>query len=177
MVQAIASQTLKRVTERDAVDAFERRIFALSNAHDVLLQENWTAAPIRTVVEQVLSLHGEAGRIAVSGPDLVLGPKATLSTSLILHEMATNAAKYGALSVPGGTIHVGWAVEPGDDGPTLAVRWAESGGPPVSVPDRKGFGSRLIRMGLVGAGGVETTFEPGGLRAEFRANLSAVQTL
>ncbi len=176
LVQALATQTLKGVAERDAVAAFERRLFALSKAHDVLLQEDWTAAPISTVVGGVLSLHDDASRIEASGPEVDLGPKATLSLSMILHEMATNAAKYGALSDEAGRVSLSWTVEPGDDGPVLAVTWDERGGPPVTQPQRRGFGSRLIRTGLTGSGGVDLRYNPEGLHAEFRAPLSMVRS-
>ena len=177
LVQALATQTLKGVAERDAVQAFERRLFALSKAHDVLLQDDWTAASISTVVRGVLSLHDDANRIEAAGPKIDLGPKATLSLSMILHELATNAAKYGALSVESGRISLSWTIEPADDGPTLAVTWEEHGGPPVSEPLRRGFGSRLIRTGLVGSGGVDLRYRPDGLHAEFRSPLSIVQAL
>lgn len=175
LVQALATQTLKGVSERDAVRAFERRLFALSKAHDVLLQDDWKAAPISTVVEGVLSLHDDASRIEVAGPDVDLGPKATLSLSMILHEMATNAAKYGALCGETGRISLTWAIEPEEDGPMLAVTWAERGGPAVTEPRRRGFGSRLILTGLVGSGGVDLRYLPEGLYAEFRAPLSTMQ--
>lgn len=177
LVQALATQTLKGVAERDAVEAFERRLFALSKAHDVLLQDDWTAAPISTVVGGVLSLHDDASRIQAAGPEVDLGPKATLSLSMILHEMATNAIKYGSLSGEAGRVSLRWTIEPEDEGPMLVVTWQERGGPPAAEPTRQGFGSRLIRTGLVGSGGVELRYRPEGLHAEFRAPLSMVRSL
>ncbi|GJD51218.1 hypothetical protein OPKNFCMD_3970 [Methylobacterium crusticola] len=175
MVQAIASQTLKGVSERDAVEAFEQRILALGKAHDVLLQENWAAAPIRNVVELVLSLHGDASRIAIGGPEILLGPKSTLSMSLVVHELATNAAKYGALSNDSGQVRFSWTIAARGAGPELVATWEETGGPPVTEPTRQGFGSRLIRMGLAGTGSAEQSYLPSGLRAEFRAPVAVVQ--
>jgi two-component sensor histidine kinase len=175
MVQAIASQTLKGVSERDAVDAFERRIFALSKAHDVLLQENWAAAPIRNVIDLVLPLHGDPGKIEVDGPELQLGAKSTLSLSLILHELATNAIKYGALSNEAGRVALTWRVEANGAGKELVLSWHEMDGPHVEQPSHKGFGSRLIRMGLAGTGGTELRYLASGLRAEFKAPLELVQ--
>lgn len=176
MVQAIASQTLKGVSDRDAVAAFETRMVALSRAHDVLLQESWAAAPIRTIVENVLEPLGYGERIEVRGPSLDLGPKATLSLSMLLHELATNATKYGALSNESGRVALTWDVQDDALGPDVVLRWTERDGPPVEEPRTKGFGSRLIRMGIAGEGGVEKRYLPTGFEAEFRAPLSAVQT-
>ena len=174
MVQAIATQTLKRVGERDAVEAFEKRILALSKAHDVLLQESWSAARIRTVAEGVLALVGERTRFSVEGPNLLLGPKATLSLSLLLNELGTNAVKYGALSVEAGRVDLRWSVAPGSE-PDFVLTWEERHGPAVSEPTTNGFGSRLIRMGLVGTGQVSTGYVTAGFRAEIRAPLSVLQ--
>ena len=175
MVQAIATQTLKGVSERDAVDAYTRRIHALSAAHDVLLQQSWAAARLRAVVGAVLDAFGQPERFDLSGPDINLGPRATLSLSLLLHELATNASKYGALSTEGGRVSLDWRVEPHADGPELVLDWTERGGPPPVQPERRGFGSRLIRMGLVGTGGAELRYAPAGFQAEFRAALAQVQ--
>ena len=167
MVQAIASQTLRTVEDRQAVTAFNSRLAALSGAHDILLQKNWAAADMRTVVAQTLALHAEAGRIALRGPNLALGPKAVLSLSLLLHELATNAVKYGSLSVDGGSVDLDWSVEEG----TLSMMWRERDGPPAAAPTRKGFGSRLIRTGLVGTGDADLRYQQDGLCAEFKAPL------
>lgn len=177
MVQAIATQTLKGVTERDAVDAFSRRIAAMGAAHDQLLQQDWTAASLIGVVRPMLDLHGDGGRISTSGPDIDLGPKATVSISLLLHELATNATKYGALSAPAGEIDLSWTIDQRGAEPTLRMTWQESGGPNVSEPSRRGFGSRLIQMGLLGKGGVEKQWRPSGLIAQFQATMSDVQSL
>lgn len=106
MVQAIATQTLRGVTEKEAVAAFRRRLHAIASAHNVLLQQKWSAAPIGAVVEAVLGTFEMNDRFDVSGPEVVLGPRATLSLSLLLHELATNALKYGALSSEMGRVAV-----------------------------------------------------------------------
>lgn len=175
MVQAIASQTLRGVTERNAVEAFERRLFALSRAHDVLVRENWTAASIHQVIRLVLALHDDDGRITVAGPALELGPKSTLSLSLLLHELSTNAVKYGSTSRPEGRVEIDWRIE-GDEEPVFVLTWRESGGPSVSAPDRTGFGSRLIRMGIAGAGGITTEYLPTGLVVTSCTPLALVRT-
>lgn len=175
MVQAIATQTLRRVDDKAAVRAFEDRIIALSRAHDVLLQENWSAARIDTVVGNVLELHGDGGRVKAFGPRVPLGPKATLSLSLLLHELATNAAKYGALSCPTGQVTLIWKTDGEDQQAVMTMTWTESGGPPASAPTgRGGFGSRLIGMGLTGTGGAKLDYLPDGLVAAFTAPMAAI---
>ena len=174
MVQAIANQTLRGVTEQEAVEALTQRISALGTASDQLMKENWTAAPLRRIVRLLLDLHGSAGRIETSGPDVDLGPKATLSISLLLHELATNAAKHGALSVPEGAVKLSWRIEDGDE-PTMVMNWEERDGPEVVEPKTRSFGTRLIRLGLVGKGGVEKSYPPTGFVAEFRASMADIQ--
>ncbi|MGF0540538.1 HWE histidine kinase domain-containing protein [Agrobacterium sp. ES01] len=175
MVQAIAGQTLRDVTERDAVAAFSGRLQALSTAHDVLLQQSWSTAKIRDVIEKVMALHADASRLQIEGPDLSLGPKAGLSMSLLLHELATNALKYGALSNEAGKVSMRWSVEQEDDVPVFCLSWQESGGPPVSEPEKKGFGSRLIRMGLAGTGHADKRYDSTGLVALFKAPMTLIQ--
>ena len=177
MVQAIATQTLKGVSERDAVAAFSQRISAMGMAHDQLLQQDWEAASLLSVVRPMIELHGDCGRIVASGPGIELGPKATVSISLLLHELATNATKYGALSVPTGRVDLSWTVDDGGAEPTLELIWVESGGTVVSEPTRRSFGSRLIKMGLLGNGGVEKQWLPTGLVARFEATMADVQRL
>ncbi|OLP50280.1 GAF domain-containing protein [Allorhizobium taibaishanense] len=175
MVQALAGQTLKDVTEKEAVNAFIARLHALGAAHDVLLQQNRSVARMRDVIEKVLGLHAEGNRICLEGPDLALGPKAGLSLSLLLHELATNALKYGALSNDVGQVSVQWQIADLDGVATLSMTWTESGGPPVVEPTRKGFGSRLIRMGLAGNGNSHKQYHASGLIASFSAPLATIQ--
>ena len=171
MVQAYARQTLKSAVDKGAVEAFDQRLFALGRAHDILLMQNWAAAKIGSVVEGVLAIHADRDRLLIAGPDLNLGPKAALSLSMLLHELATNAIKYGALSQDGGRVAVEWRVDHTDGRAALVIDWREAGGPPASAPKRQGFGSRLIRLGLVGAGVSKLDYAPAGLQAEFRAPL------
>ncbi|WP_447752137.1 sensor histidine kinase [Sphingopyxis fribergensis] len=170
MVMAVASQTLKGVTERDAVEAFKDRLQALGSAHDILVDQSWSEAPVRVIAERVIGQLGEAHRIDIAGPDVMFGPRAALSLSLMLHELGTNAIKYGALSVPDGRISFGWEIGGGDE-EQLKARWQESGGPEVTPPQQTGFGSRLIGMGLIGRGCVKLSYDPEGLLAEFEAPL------
>ncbi|HEV7257751.1 MAG TPA: GAF domain-containing protein [Bosea sp. (in: a-proteobacteria)] len=172
MVAAIAKQTLRGVTEKEAVEAFHARLLALASAHDVLLQNSWSSARIRTVIESGLALHAKSERISAIGPDVKLGPKAALSLSMLLHELATNAIKYGALSVPEGKIEIAWSVERETSEAMLRLIWREIGGPPAISPERKGFGSRLISSGLVGTGKAELSYDSTGLVGTFLAPLS-----
>jgi two-component sensor histidine kinase len=173
MVQAIATQTLRSIPDREPVENFERRLMALSAAHDVLLQKRWTDADLRAVANAVIDTVGFADRVHMAGPCLQLGARAALSFSLIMHELMTNACKYGALCREGGHIDLQWFVEAGNDtDDKLVMHWRESGGPMVEVPTRRGFGSRLIRGGLVGNGGVDLRYEATGFEADFEASVS-----
>jgi two-component sensor histidine kinase len=175
MIQAIAIQTLKAVPERGPVEAFTKRLHALSTAHDVLLAESWTAARLDALANAVLETFAAPGRFEVSGPEIDLGPRATLSLSLLLHEMGTNAVKHGALSADGGLVSVVWRLEGEGDDREIVLDWRESGGPATREPSGRGFGSRLIHMGLVGTGGVVLRYASTGLEAEFRAPLKQVR--
>ncbi|GAB6845828.1 PAS domain S-box-containing protein [Methylorubrum rhodinum] len=178
MVISIATQTLRTVPERAPVEAFERRIHAPSSAHDVLLRQSWAAAPAREVMRAVLANAGHGDRVDLAGPELDLGPRATLSLSLLLHELATNAAKYGALSVPDGRVAVEWQLAGEGEAREVSLDWTERGGPPPTPPvnsGRKGFGSRLIHLGLVGTGGVDLRYPPSGFQATMRAPLVQLQ--
>lgn len=174
MVQAIATQTLRGVTEKDAVAAFRKRLHAIASAHNVLLQRNWSAAPVRDVAEAVLGTFEMSDRFDVSGPEVVLGPRSTLSLSLLLHELATNALKYGALSADAGRVSISWRIETSGH-EELVLEWTERGGPPPQEPDRQGFGSRLIEMGLSGTGGSTVRYLFSGLEAVFRAPLAEIR--
>lgn len=175
MVQAIASQTLRPIENRKLVDAFEQRLHALSSAHDVLFLKNWHSAKILDVVKGVVKKIGLVDRFDVKGPDTDMGPRAAMSTSLILHELATNAVKYGALSNDNGRVAITWAINGNGDDAMVTAIWEESGGPVVLPPTSKGFGSKLVRMGLVGNGGVSVSYDPSGFKAEMSATISQLQ--
>ena len=145
-VQSIAAQTLR--TARDLPSArrdFEDRILALSRAHNLLSDRQWSDAGMRTLVENELSAYG-TGRLSLTGPDTKLNPKAAIAVAMVLHELATNAAKYGALSGESGKVRVAWQVKDGE----LRVDWGEEGGPPVAAPNHQGFGSRMITRVVAG---------------------------
>jgi len=155
MVQSIATQTLRNATHVDeAKDVLAGRLIALGRAHDLLMGAALTSTRIEPVVRGALQVHQDGlERFRVSGPSLEIGADRAVSLALMLHELATNAAKYGALSTDTGHVAVTWEVlekDPGDTaGPRLRLAWIEAGGPPVTPPTRKGFGSRFIERGLV----------------------------
>ncbi|HEX2256994.1 MAG TPA: HWE histidine kinase domain-containing protein [Afifellaceae bacterium] len=149
-VQALAMQTLRN-TERsaEARDLFDARLAALSQAHDVLTSQSWSGASLEEIVRRALApFELPGGRMAVEGPEVRLSPKQALALSMALHELATNAAKYGALSNETGRIRVAWELAPSSESIELRLTWTEEGGPPVRPPARKGFGSRLIERSL-----------------------------
>jgi PAS domain S-box-containing protein len=153
-VQSIATQTLRTTETPEAFrDAFEGRIMALSHTHDLLTQQNWEGASLREIFDFELEAFAARDRISFDyARDLQLSPKATVALGMAVHELATNALKYGALSLAGGVVHVVWAVEAGSepDGPSLRLTWTERNGPPVVPPSRRGFGARLLEKGLAG---------------------------
>ncbi|MCG5249634.1 GAF domain-containing protein [Methylorubrum extorquens] len=175
MVQAIVGQTLKTVSERGAVEALNQRLYALASAHDVLMQQSWSSAPLQDVAKAVLHVFEVSDRFMLRGQNIQIGSRATLSLSLLLHELATNALKYGSLSVPEGRVEIEWGVRPVNGEDTVHLIWRERGGLPPSQPSGRGFGSRIIRMGLIGAGGVDLTYEPEGFQAAMSASLSQMQ--
>jgi two-component sensor histidine kinase/integral membrane sensor domain MASE1 len=164
-VQSIGAQTLRSASDvQGARAAFEARLMALSRAHDLLTRERWEGACLGDVVAAAIGAF-EASRFVTSGPNLQLEPSAALAISMALHELATNAVKYGALSNAAGQVIVEWTCE---DEATV-VAWTERGGPPVKPPTRKGFGSRLIGSLAREIGG-EVTLDhaPAGVRCRIR---------
>ena len=150
-VSAIVNQTLRdAATLSEARDAIGARIGSLAVAHDLLLRDEVEGATIADILAGVMAPFDDGrGRLfSVSGPDVRLEPRVTLALSMALHELATNASKYGALSVEGGHVTIGWSVGIGDGGRRLAFRWEETGGPVVAPPTRTGFGSRMIERVL-----------------------------
>jgi len=152
-VQAIAVQTLRGAANKEVVDAFEGRIMALSKAHSLLGRKHWETVSLRDVIDQILQPFGlndrRVTRFSVEGDDVRLQPKAALTLAMLFHELAINAAKHGALSNgAAGKIDIAWQGDPTPQGDQMRLRWQESGGPPVTPPGRKGFGSRLIEGGL-----------------------------
>jgi two-component sensor histidine kinase len=176
-VQSIVAQTLRSSdTTPRTRDTLTSRILALSKAHDVLTNEQWTGADLREIAVQAASPfragpHDE--RIVLDGPKVHLQPKTAIAVALAFHELATNAVKYGALSVPEGRVTFTWAVSGVNGSRDLTIVWRERGGPPVSPPTRIGFGTRLIKRGLAADlnGSVEIAYPPAGVICTIHAQL------
>lgn len=152
MVQSIAAQTLRNAPSLPAAqEALAARLVALGKAHDVLLAGHTESASVPAVVQSAIALHEDAPtRFRLSGPSLFIGPSAALMLGLVIHELATNAAKYGAISTPAGQVTVQWCVVGEGEVAQFHLEWTEQGGPSVTPPTRKGFGSRLIERGIGG---------------------------
>lgn len=173
MVGAIANQTMRGDSVSAAREAFSACLITLSYAHDILTQTSWASAPIKDVVEGALAPHRSGrGHIHVRGSNLELLPKQALALSVAVHELATNAVKYGSLST-NGRVDIEWSNERSETVTGFRFTWTESGGPPVSepTPDRKGFGSRLIERMLANdfSGQVRTFYHPHGVVVELLA--------
>lgn len=168
-VQSIAMQTLRGAVDAEAArHLLDQRICSLARAHDLLTARNWSGAALREVIGRAVEPFGPA-KFVVDGPEVEVSPRYALTLSLALHELATNAAKYGALGAPLGKVEIAWRLADGQ----LALDWRESGGPPVLPPLRRGFGSRLLERGLASELGGRTrlTFAPAGVACEIVAPL------
>jgi two-component sensor histidine kinase len=151
MMQAIADQTFKGTDDLEVSRAkFAARIKALASASDLLTGEHWVGASLQQTAEQVLApyINDAPERATIRGPEVLLTPKSAISFSMALHELATNAVKYGAWSVKDGHVALDWRIVPDGSIPRLKVEWREANGPPVAKPMRRGFGSRLLERGL-----------------------------
>lgn len=174
VVQGIAQQTFK-TTDLDARRAFEGRLGALSKAHDLLTERRWASAPLAALVDDVSHFCGDAReRIHADGPTLLLNPRQALSITMALHELCTNAMKYGALSVETGRVDLTWRVI-AEQAPRLELTWRESGGPQVRKPRQRGYGSVMIERALAHdlQGHAKLDFQPTGLVCTIEAPLEA----
>ncbi|MFC6791257.1 sensor histidine kinase [Methylobacterium komagatae] len=180
-VQSIAAQTFRGQTDQAVRAVFDARMAALSNAHNVLVEDNWESASLSQVIERALAPHllaeVDVNRFRLQGPDARLHPKVAVTLAMALHELMTNAAKYGALTVPEGQVAVTWSLRDGDDDrQQLDLLWEERGGPPVTPPTRKGFGSRLIerQLPMEFDGSAMITYAPGGVTCRLEIPLTTL---
>jgi two-component sensor histidine kinase/PAS domain-containing protein len=173
-VQSIAAQTLKAAaTPEEAGPVLESRLMALSRAHNILTRETWEGADLSEIVAGAAGPYCVADRCEYHGAEVRLSPAMALALAMALHELAVNAAKYGALKGENGKVDIRWHVEGAPPHRRLFLRWQELGGPPVKPPDRRGFGTRLLEHGLGRelGGAVRIEFLPRGLVCSIEAQL------
>jgi two-component system CheB/CheR fusion protein len=154
VVQSIARQTLRNTrTREDFVERFSGRLAALAAAHGLMVQSEWKGADLGALVRVQLEPYAsdDGARLRVAGPEVSLPPDYATAFGLVLHELATNAAKYGALSNAGGRLTVSWTLDPRADGRLLTLDWREAGGPPFKRGAKSGLGSTLIDKGIPNA--------------------------
>lgn len=171
-IQSIAVQTARSHGDPATfAESFQARLMALSHTHNLLTRSHWEGADLDAILQHETEAHG-SHRVTLNGPPVALEPAAALSLGMIFHELATNAAKYGALSAPEGRVMVDWAVA-NQTRPVLTLTWREIGGPPVAPPERRGFGSRLIERNVRHdlAGAVKLDYANDGFSAEFSVPL------
>ena len=167
-VQAILGSTARSsLSIEDFHEAFAGRIVALGKTHSMLTDNEHQLVSVAELLRLELQPYDDGQRIQLHGPDVKLPVHLAVPVGMGFHELTTNAAKYGALSEPGGTLSVDWSVDGTEDGPILHIAWTEQGGPPVEPPTREGFGSRLLSKVLTAQAQAKVTmdFAPGGLRA------------
>ncbi len=167
-VQSIATQSLRGARDPEAARRnLDERLVALAKAHDLLTRDQWTGVALGELAGQLLAPYGgdDPARVVVAGPELRLPTRAAVAFAMAFHELATNAAKYGALSCPEGRVRIDWQVTAGGAAPRLRLTWREAGGPEVVVPGRRGFGSRMVEDGLAHEFGGEVVlrYEPTGV--------------
>jgi two-component sensor histidine kinase len=177
-VQSIARQTLRTTPDPAAFNiAFEARLMALSQTHNLLTEQNWEGASLREVFDAEIDAFTARDRVSFAySRDVRLNPKSTVALGMAVHELATNALKYGALSTATGEVQVKWTIEAGDVA-LLCLTWCERGGPPVADPDRLGFGGRLLEKGLARelCGEVSLDYNPNGLVCTMRLPIRALE--
>lgn len=168
IVQSLAHQSFhSSAPAADAILRFEGRLKALATAHNLLTSRNWDDASIEEVAAAAMAPFCSSDRCTISGPDVRISPQTAVSLLLAIHELATNAAKYGALSNDVGHVSIDWTTGDG----RLELTWTENGGPPVTPPEQRGFGTRMIERTLSAefGGEVELSFMPEGVRCRMTA--------
>src|SRR5690349_13498573 len=175
VVQAVVARSLAdKQTLEEAKTAVLSRLQSLAQTHDLLVGKEWQGADILEVVQMEMSPYAE--RTIIQGPHLFLHPKAAQNLALALHELATNAVKYGALSTPTGQVRISWGLERAAEHERFGFRWEECGGPPVEEPSQKGFGSVVLEhvMAEYLAARPELTYAAAGVVYELSGSLTAI---
>lgn len=178
-VQSLAAQTARGAPTPEAFrERFEGRLIALSKAHNQLTEHHWASADLRGLLSASFApyIGTVPERVVLRGGNVMLRPRAVLTLAMSVHELATNAAKYGALSTPGGLIEIAWRPVEEAGRQLLRIDWVEQGGPPVAEPRQRGFGSKLIEGSIAAelGGTAKMIFAPKGLRCEIAIPLDAV---
>lgn len=174
VVQSLVRQTARTSADKRTLeDALSGRLRALASAHELLSAEKWAAVDLRTLVARGIGPFADAGRVGLDGEHVRVPAKAAVTLGMVVHELATNATKYGALSTAGGRVDIAWRIE---RGAVLRLSWTESGGPAVSPPRNQGFGTALLNRSLAHDldGGIDLDFRPEGLRADLTVPLGEV---
>jgi two-component sensor histidine kinase len=178
IASAIASQSLRGATSiDDAAATIASRLAALGLSHDLLIRESWTGAGCRTLIESAVLAFQTAGleQFTITGDNIAISSGPAVALSMVIHELSTNALKYGALSVPGGRVSIIWSVD--HVAHRFKLQWRESGGPRVVQPKTKSFGSRFIEQALPGQlqGEARLIFEPAGLVCDVNIPVTSLQ--
>jgi two-component system CheB/CheR fusion protein len=174
VVQAIARETLRHApSDADFVARFDGRLAALSRAHNLLVASEWHGANLAELARSQLDAHASdaSDRVDIDGEPISLPADLATPVALVLHELATNASKYGSLSQPEGRVLLGWTIAKENNRRVLVLVWQEQGGPPVNSPVATGLGTTLIDTAIPGAR-VKREFRPEGLRCTIEAPLS-----
>ena len=179
IVKAVIAQTFRSARSSEETETIiNSRLDAIARAHELLTAERWTKASMTDIIHAALESCGASpDRVRIDGRDFNVRAETAVTISLAIHELCTNAFKYGALSSEGGSVQIGWTLTD-ESPPKFAFEWVERGGPTVMAPKASGFGSRLLRSGLGGLGGtVALAYEPQGFRMNFVAPLPAVPSI
>lgn len=164
VVNALATQTLAPVVADELLEPFLSRLLAMARTYKLLTETNWSHMSLQQLLREELSVTSGTARFVMNGPEVLLSPREALGLGMVLHELTTNALKYGARSRAGGQLTVAWTCDP--ESGAVDLNWEESGGPAVAVPERRGFGTRLIERQLSYEldGSSELDFAPAGLK-------------